>query len=224
MQGRITALKRQQRRRDRVSVYLDGAFAFGLQEIIAARLSIGQDLDAQQVGELLRLEAGERAYERCLHYLSFRPRSTREVRDYMRGKDVDEDIREQVIERLTRTRLLDDRAFCAYWIDNRRAHRPKGRWALRSELALKGIEREIIAEMLEELDEEADALRAAERQAVKLARYDDATFRRRLLGFLQRRGFGYDVARRTVEYYEKDRASEQSDVGPDIAGYGPDHE
>jgi len=142
----------------------------------------------------------------------------------MRGKDVDEDTADQVIDRLTRTRLLDDRAFCAYWIDNRRAHRPKGRWALRSELSLKGIDREIIAEMLDELDEEADALRAAERQAAKLARYDDATFRRRLLGFLQRRGFGYDVARRTVEHYEKARASEKHDERPDIAGHGPDHQ
>ena len=220
MQGQVTALKRQQRRKDRVSVYLDGAFAFGLQEIVAARLSIGQDLSAEQVGELLRLEASERAYERTLHYLSFRPRSTREVRDYLRGKDVDEDIREQVIERLTRMRLLDDRAFCTFWIDNRRAHRPKGRWALQSELAAKGIDREIIAEMLEGLDEDADAMRAAERQAAKLASSDDNTFRRRLTGFLQRRGFGYGVTRQVVEHYLQVRTSEEQER-PDTPGYGP---
>jgi regulatory protein len=201
MQGTITALKRQQRRRDRVNVFLDGEFAFGLQDILAARLALGEELGEEQVGELLRLEATERAYERVLHFLGYRPRSVAEVRQYLQQKDVSEAASEQVIERLRRARLLGDRAFAEFWVSNRQSHRPKGAWALRSELAAKGVDRDTVAQALEGLDEEGDALRAAERQALKLEQVDDATFRRRLVGFLQRRGFGYDVSRRVTEHY-----------------------
>lgn len=209
MHGQVTALKRQQRRRDRVSVFLDGAFAFGLQEILAARLRIGQELSQAQVADLLRLEAAEQAYERTLHFLSFRPRSAQEVRRYLGNKGVDEQSCDVVVERLQQARLLDDREFAEFWVSNRRSFRPRGRWALRSELQAKGVSREVIEAVLEGLNEEADAMRAAEHRAQKLVDVDDATFRRRLVGFLQRRGFGYDVTRRVVEHYLQVKAQEE---------------
>jgi hypothetical protein len=49
MTGRVTALKYQKRRRDRVSVYLDGRFVFGVPEIVAARLQVGQSLSDAEI-------------------------------------------------------------------------------------------------------------------------------------------------------------------------------
>jgi regulatory protein len=75
MAGTITALRFQKRNKNRVNVYLDGQFAFGLVAIEAARLRVGQTLSDNDVARLQMRDEVERAYERALNFLSYRPRS-----------------------------------------------------------------------------------------------------------------------------------------------------
>ncbi|MGC9360211.1 MAG: regulatory protein RecX, partial [Anaerolineae bacterium] len=83
MEGEITALRQQKRRTDRANVYIDGEYAFSLQKVIAAKLCVGQLLTRDEVEALQAEDAEEIAYERCLRYLSYRARSTEEVRRYL---------------------------------------------------------------------------------------------------------------------------------------------
>ncbi len=199
MQGEVTALKQQKRRRDRANVYLDGEYAFSLQKIVAARLRIGQTLTAKEIQALQAEDATELAYERSLRYLSYRARSTEEVRRYLARKEVAPEAVEQVIERLERAGLLDDAAFARQWVENREAFRPRSGFALQMELRQKGVPSQLAEQATEGLDEEASARRAADRKAQQLARYDEDTFRKRLLAYLARRGFGYGIARHVVD-------------------------
>ncbi|NLT73843.1 MAG: regulatory protein RecX [Chloroflexi bacterium] len=196
---KLTAIKAQQRERGRLNIYLDGEYAFSLQAILAARLHVGQELSAEEVSALQAADVVEKAYERCLGYLSYRPRSTDEMRRYLAKRALESDAIDQVLERLKRARLVDDRAFADFWVDNRESFRPKGAWALRAELREKGIATPVIEAALEDLDEQASAARAAERAARRYARYDREVFTRRLIGYLQRRGFPYGVAREATE-------------------------
>jgi regulatory protein len=99
-----------------------------------------------------------------------------------------------VIEKLTRLKLVDDRAFAEYWLENRALHRPKGARALRAELFAKGVGREVVDGALEgERDAADDAYRAAWRQASRWPAADEREFRQRLSLFLQRRGFDWDA-------------------------------
>ena len=77
--GKITALKVQKRNPNRVNVYLDDEFAFGLARIVAAWLHIGQELSVDKIALLQAQDAGEVAYLQALHFISFRPRSEVEV-------------------------------------------------------------------------------------------------------------------------------------------------
>jgi regulatory protein len=197
--GTVTAIRPQKRRRDRVNVYLDHEFAFSLQEIVAARLSIGQILDAEQTDDLRRRDGVERAYERALHYLSFRPRSEREVRRYLQRKEYDEEAINQVLARLKRAHLIDDLAFARSWVENRESLRPRGAWMLKAEMRQKGLSDQIIDMVLMDLDEEESALKASESALRRYARLDEELFRRRLWAYLQRRGFGYEVCRSVVD-------------------------
>lgn len=198
MDGKITTLRVQQRRKDRVNVFLDGEYAFSLQSIVAAPLRLGQYLTEAEIAQLQRQDAAERAYESALRLLSFRPRSTLEIQQYLKKKNVDDETAQGVIERLARVGLLDDNEFARQWVENRETSRPKGVWGLRAELRQKGIPDKIIRSAVEDVDEEASALQAAERRAARLAGLDKQTFHQRLLSFLQRRGFGYDIARRVT--------------------------
>jgi len=197
--GTITTLRFQKRNKDRVNVYLDGRFAFGLAAIEAARLQVGQTLSDADIARLRNQDEIERAYERALNFLSYRPRSEAEVRRNLRGKNLEEEVVEGVIERLTRAGLLDDREFARYWVENRLQFKPRGVRALRQELWEKGVPDAVIAEAIEGFDEEDAARRVAEAGARRMAHLESRDFRRKLNAYMARRGFSYAVIRPLVE-------------------------
>lgn len=205
MTREITALKVQKRNKDRVNVHLDGAFAFGLAAIEAIHLRVGQTLDAEEIVELRLRDEIERAYERALNYLSYRPRSETEVRRNLRDKDVDHQAIQVVIDRLTRAGLLDEREFAAYWVDNRARFNPRGLRGLRYELRRKGVSRDIIDDALDGFDVQAAARNAVEEGARKLSHEAPRDFRRKLKAYMARRGFSYTVTKPLVEEKTEER-------------------
>lgn len=205
----ITNLKTQKRDRERVSVYLDGNFAFGLPLLEAARLKVGQVLSEEEIAELKHRDAIQRAAHRAMNLLSYRPRSRNEVRRRLRRKDYTEEVIEEAIGRLERAGLLDDRAFARYWIENRFRFNPRGRAILRQELRQKGVGDRVIEEALTGYDEQTAAEEAAAKAVRRLRRFDNPTFRRKLIGYLRRRGFFYDTIQPIVEELVVERASEE---------------
>ena len=199
MAGTITTLKVQKRNPKRVNVYLDGHYAFGLAAIEAAKLRRDQVLSDEDIERLKKRDSFEKARDRALHFLSYRPRSEAEVRRYLQGKAVSPAVEEEVVERLTRAKLLDDLAFARYWVENRERFKPRGLRMLRYELRQKGVDAKIIAQSLADLDEEESAYRAATQRGRRLAHLDQASFRQKLSAYLLRRGFPYGVVNPTVE-------------------------
>jgi regulatory protein len=199
MAGKITALKYQKRNRDRVNVYIDGRFAFGLPDIVAAKLKTGQCLSDAEITALCEEDSVEKAYNRCLNYLSYRPRSTFEVRTYLQKRDVAERHVEEVIARLERAGLLDDEEFARFWVDNRERFRPRGLRALRFELRRKGVDDTTIEQALASVDVTDSAYRSGRKKARQLQHQDRDTFYRKLVAYLARRGFDYQIARQVAD-------------------------
>jgi regulatory protein len=199
MAGTITALVAQKRNKERVNVYLDGEFAFGLAMVEALKLRKGQSLTDEDITRLKALDEIEVAHERALNFLSYRPRSSEEVRRNLREKQFAEQTIETVIERLERAGLVDDEAFARFWVDNRERFGPRSRRALRYELRQKGVPDTAIQAALADLDEEEAAYRAASARLRRYARADEETFRKRLGDFLARRGFGYGIVRDVLD-------------------------
>lgn len=197
--AKITALKYQKKNRDRVSVYLDGRFAFGLPAIVAASLKPDQSLSEAEIEALKQQGVVEGAYDRALNYLSYRPRSRAEIVTYLEGREVPGGQIEEIVERLEGAGFLDDDAFARYWVENREHFRPRGLHALRYELRRKGISDEVIERALASIDVSASAYRAAEGKARQLRHLEAVTFRRKLLDYLARRGFEYEVAQEATE-------------------------
>lgn len=199
MEGKITSLRFQKRNKDRVNVYIDDQFAFGLAAIEAVRLRVGQTLSDDDIARLRVRDKVEQAYERALNFLSYRPRSETEVRRNLRKKDVEDEVAEVVVERLTRAGLLDDGEFARYWVENRLQFNPRGARALRHELRGKGVSNSVIADALADLDEEVAARQVAETGARRLNHLEPRDFRRKLGAYMARRGFSYAVIGPLVE-------------------------
>jgi regulatory protein len=205
-EGTITALLPQEHDQQRVNLYLDEVFALGLSldTLVREELYVGKQIDAATWARLDAAERADKAYRAALRLVQARPRSTAELRQRLQRKQFAPDVIEQTLERLRRIDLLDDDAFARFWIENRNACRPRGKQALRSELHRKGIDRAIIDRMLDDDDltgdEHARALMLARGVLPRYAGAADyATFQRRLGGYLQRRGFSYDVMKPVIE-------------------------
>jgi len=212
--ARITALERQARDGERINVYLDGEFAFGLAAITAqqAGLCIGRELSRAELDDLLREDAFQKALNRALVFLGYRPRSESEVRQRLAKAKFEPPLIERVVERLHADGLLDDLAFARYWTENREAFNPRGARLLSLELRRKGVDREVIDEALEgALDEDEGALAAGRRKLKQLSGLEYREFRQKMGAYLARRGFDYDTARDAVAKLWQESQGESPD-------------
>lgn len=192
----VTALKVQKRNPNRVNVYLDGEFAFGLARIVAAWLTIGASLSDEKITQLTSQDEVEAAYQKALQFIDYRPRSEAEVSRRLKEKGIASDVVDQVLERMRHAGLLADAAFAQSWVENRSAFRPRGRRLLAMELRQKGISEEVIQESLPEDEaEEGLALLAGRKYMGRLHQADWEMFQRKMGGFLLRRGFPYSVVK-----------------------------
>lgn len=142
----------------------------------------------------------EQARALCLRLLTARARTRAELSAQLIKRGYPDDVCTRVLDRLTDVGLVDDRDFAEQWVRSRHANAGKGKRALASELRTKGIEDEMIAEALADVDSDAERLRAEQLVADKLRRErltddtDDLKIARRLVGMLARRGYGQSMA------------------------------
>jgi len=206
--GMITALRSNDRKKQ-VNVFVDGLFSFAIVEELAVtnRLEVGQHLSADQIEELKEANLFQSCFEVALHYLSYRPRSETEVRQRLRRRGFDNKVVDEVIFRLKERRLIDDVAFSEYWRNNRLSFSPRSGRLIKLELRQKGVAAETANEVVKDLDDENYVYEAGLRKARRLSSSDYDDFRRRLYGYLRRRGFNYETVNFAVARLWQERKS-----------------
>lgn len=212
--GTITALTVQQHRPTRVSVFLDGAFAFGVsQELIREwGLWVGRRLSAEEQVQLRAAEQLLAAQATALQYLAVRPRTAHEVRQKLRRSGVADQVAEQVMARLQARGALDDMAYAHAYLTSRLTSRGYGPQRLRRELQQRGIGRGLVEEAVRQELAAEDVLTAARAQAAKrwprLARETDVAKRRqKLWAFLHRRGFPAAIVQQVLTEMAEETAA-----------------
>ena len=190
---KITALEVQKRNPNRVNVYLDGEFAFGLARIVAAWLKVNSVLDDEKIRQLQSEDARERALQQAMLFLSYRARSESEIRQNLRKHEIPEDVIENTLDRLRHAGLANDGGFARAWVENRSTFRPRSRRLMAMELRQKGIDEESTSAALESIDDEALAYEAARKRAPRFSNLEWNEYRKKLSEFLARRGFPYSV-------------------------------
>jgi regulatory protein len=213
MEHRVTALKVQKKNPNRVSVYLDGEFAFGVSRIVAAWLKIGQDINDEKILDLQQQETQEAALQKAMLLLSYRPRSEAEIRQRLQDDGFETEVISNAMDRLRSNGLLQDENFAKTWIENRGAFRPRSQKMLAYELRRKGVAEETIQQALtESSDDNGLAYTAAALYARKLARTEWEEFHRRLMSFLARRGFSYGTAAPIVRQVWSEMHSQAGEI------------
>jgi regulatory protein len=205
MKRQITDIQVQKKHPSRRSIFLDGRFFCGVSDEVAVKFHLkrGMEIDDDELKELLCEEELSKAKNYVYRILARRMYTRKEIRDKLVERGYMNEVIQDVIATLERYGYLDDRIYAEEWIHSRIRLKPKGKTALRQELARKGIEKSIIEGALNQaFDEskEADMVLNLARQKVRSYSGDDpSTARRKLQGFLLRRGFDFETVRDAIK-------------------------
>lgn len=198
----ITDIRPQKTRRlgmARFNVYLDGKFSFALSDEVLVRenLKNGQQISEEKVKKLIKENEFGKIYDRILKFLSFRPRTEKELLDWFGKKNVGEETKKMVWEKLGDLGYINDEEFARWWIEQRISFKPMGRYAIIRELRQKGINQDLIARTLDSLKVQVSeidlAKRAAEKKMKIYKKLPFPEFRQKISAFLARRGFSWET-------------------------------
>jgi regulatory protein len=156
----------------------------------------------------------ERLFQAALRYLAVRPRSVREMTRYLAKKSPDTAMITRIIDRLNACRYLDDEAFARIFIDNRKRHNPKSRFALTHELKQKGISSRIIDDLLCGYEDAHMACLALKKKFRQWHHLDPETRQKKAVNYLRYRGFGYEAVQSAWEQVSKGPGPENDGSGP----------
>lgn len=189
---RITDIKQQVKRTDRYSVFVDGKYSFSLSELalLNGGLRRDQEVTQEELDDLKDTAKLDKAYNQALGLIARRLRSEWEVRSYLQRKEYDPEFIDGIIERLYRSKFLDDTEFAQRWVENRRLLKNTSKRKLTMELRQKRVADDVIKQTLEadETDERSVLRELVERKR-KQTRYQDE---QKLMAYLMRQGFNYD--------------------------------
>ncbi len=149
-----------------------------------------------------RGELFDSAKNHALNYLSFRPRTVREITTKLTDKGFDTEIISDVIQFLKEYKFVDDDAFARMWIRNRTTLKPTGRQKIKNELFQKGLDKETIERNICQLQPEDEEQMAAFLIEKKIRRAEFSY--KKLEGFLARRGFSSGIIRRVLNNYSNE--------------------
>ena len=227
----ITDLKQGVKNPDRVNVFVNDKFSFSLDvsQVVDFKLKVGKKISEEELNELKSASEFGKLYQRALEWSLTRPRSERELRDYLikklrnvprggfrdngsewsaalpvttgerkRLREGYSEFFDEIINRLVARGYVDDRKFAEWWVENRFVKKGVSQKRLRMELLKKGISKNIIDEVLDARDDEAEIEKII---AKKRMRYADDE---KLIQYLCRQGFSFELAREKVQSYGMD--------------------
>ena len=163
-------------------------------------------IDEVGINQAVFKEKVKKAKDYAFNLLTYRPRSCREIRDKLKGKNYPEQVGEEVIRQLRELNFLDDSQFARSWAESRLLNKPRGRRLLEQELRQKGIDEKIIEEVsqstFDKHSEEELALALARKRLKSYLKLDELTRKRRLFSYLGRRGFSPETISQVLEQLE----------------------
>jgi regulatory protein len=151
------------------------------------------------------------AREYCLNLLAARPMTRAELHKKLLGRGYEEDVADQVLNRLGKVGLIDDAAVAEIWVRSRHNYNGMARRALSMELRRKGVADEVVAEAVSAVDADAEEAKARDLVRKRLRGTmpaDETAMVRRLVGMLARKGYSEGMAYRVVKSELRDFGSE----------------
>lgn len=209
----VTDMQEVKRNKQRMSVFLDGEFAFAayIEILVGEDVRVGAELTEEDVARIRKQSDERYAWERAVRYLSHGAKSEKRVREYLLGKDISAGLVDQTIFRLREYRLVDDRELGRQLAQ--RLYQQYGRYTVVAKMREKGIPQDIIDQVTQSTGDEEVLMRQVERLFERHSREEDPYKRRqKIKRTLAARGFSFDDIQRAIQEYEKIEAALRAPV------------
>jgi regulatory protein len=200
----ITKIERQKKNRTRYSIFVDDQYAFSVSEDIYVRFVLhqGQELTEDERAQIENAEAESSVRRIALQYRSYRPRSRKEIVEYLQKKGFDDSHIHLAIAFLNEMNLLNDDEFARMFCRDRLRMKPVGKSSMKHLLFKKGIDKPTIEKILPEFytDESENllALKEAERKYKRVKSLPLVTQKKRIFEHLVRRGYDTSLSRKVT--------------------------
>ncbi|WP_336822307.1 recombination regulator RecX [Sporosarcina sp. USHLN248] len=219
----ITKITRQKRDQERYNIFLDEQYAFSVHESVLVKygLTKGMPMDEWALGEITYEDQIEKAFNRALHYLSFRMRSEHEVKKKLSELEYGEAVILEALAKLRRLGFLNDEAFTEALVQTHKNTSYKGPQAIRQELRKKGVEKELQEKVLENYSEDeqfANAKKLAEKSAASNRNSTPSQTKQKIQNALSRKGFSFDLIQQVLETIDIDRNEDEWEAITDSVG------
>lgn len=192
----VTAITQQKRNPEKQNIFIDGTFAFSLnmQDVRYFKLKEGAVIAQETYDFIQENLIYIKAQDTALHYLGYKMRTEQELRRKLTEKEFVPDVIERVMEFLKRYGYCNDRQYAESYVKERLRLQPRSAYLLKMELRQRGISEEIAQEVLmeSEMDEAADAAKWIWKKTKGNLEIDEKQ-KKKLYGFLQRKGYHWDV-------------------------------
>lgn len=207
---KITSISAQVRNKNRVNISVDGKYRFSLDlfQFTELDIRVGNDYEESEIISFEQESQFGKVYSRALEYSLVRPRSEREVKNYLYRKTrpsvdrlgnpkagVPADITDRVMARLIEKDYVSDHNFAKFWVDNRSVTKGSSRRKLVAELKLKGVNNQIINSAIDGSGR-SDSEEIKKIIAKKRARYPDD---QKFIVYLARLGFSYEDIKQAIK-------------------------
>ena len=212
----ISSIEPQKKRANRFNIFLDGKFAFGVSDHILLEndLKTQKVLTEQEITKILAREQIAKLTDLATNFLSFRPRSEKEVIEYLAKKlAARENIKfreasqslqiDTVIAKLKKYKYINDLEFANWYIQSRSRSRPRGAILLKLELKKKGVSTEIIENLLQKSTKEIDlAQKALEKKIKRWAKLPPLDLKKKVYQYLASRGFDFETIKEAFAIFQ----------------------
>jgi regulatory protein len=199
----ITRIQQAQNNDNRVNLFIDGEFWIGIgkDELIYFQLFKGKEIDSELKSEIEGSACLTKIVNKTISYIQIRPRSEKEVRDYLKRKDIDSEASNEILSKLKSRNLISDEFFAKWYIENRLISGKYGEIRIKNELRKKGISKDIIEESFNNLmtadkqnEVNENAINYAKKVSKSIKSKNDYEFKTKLIKKLMSRGYSYSMS------------------------------
>jgi len=204
---KITRLVQGKKNPSRVNLYLDDEFAFALSIDEVAKNGLKKDLELTntQIAKLKSNDAVSLVYAKIINFLSYRPRSVKEVKDRLtKYKIIGDSAQDVYLSQLKRNGYLDDTAFAKWYINSRNTHKHRSKRMLMYELSRKGVPKAVLDSLLTFMNDDVSTIASIITKKFGAPRQLDIPEKHKIQTFLVRQGFAWEQVSSVVKSWQSE--------------------
>jgi regulatory protein len=204
----VTRIAKRKNKRRLFAVDVDGVFAFDASDAVILKFGLrtNESIDEERIAAIKASELQTEAQLIAVNYVSYRPRSSREVSDHLMRKGYSKELAGSIVHHFESVTLINNLEFARMFVRDKLRRKPTGKALLQKLLAAKGIPSPMIDQVLRENISDDDQKNAARDLAARrmrstkqsLAALDPTKQKQRLTGYLLRHGFSSEIVQKTI--------------------------